>query len=363
MSDSEIYLRKVISKDINICFDWINEDEVKGKNLDSDAVVYDENIAWSEYMMNDINQIQYILMNKNEPIGHVLLSINGENAEIAYSITNVARRYSLGMMLIELVKEQVKSEYPFVQKLKGRVKQSNIVSLYCFQRNGFVDKNQLLECDLTKKNIAIQPKCEIHNWEYKLLFLTNNRNAISLFKWISERCDATLFSDRLSVEVLQEISPDIVISYNYNYLISQECIDAVHENIINMHISLLPWNRGSSPNIWSFIDGTPKGVTIHMLSAGLDEGDVLLQKELEFDISNETFETTYYKLNEAIVELFKNNWDIFCCGEFKKLRKCQTGNGTYHTIRDLEKLKAEVPFEWFDNIEEFLNRYKKVRRG
>ena len=29
-------------------------------------------------------------------------------------------------------------------------------------------------------------------------------------------------------------------------------------SFINMHISYLPWNRGFSPNIWSFIDNTPK---------------------------------------------------------------------------------------------------------
>ena len=127
---------------------------------------------------------------------------------------------------------------------------------------------------------------------------------------------------------------------------SQECIDAVHENIINMHISLLPWNRGFSPNIWSFIDDTPKGVTIHMLSADLDEGDILFQEEAFFDSEVETFQSTHTKLNEMIVRLFRKNWDMIISGEYKQYRKKQVGTGSYHTIADLKKLvELNVPLE------------------
>lgn len=151
----------------------------------------------------------------------------------------------------------------------------------------------------------------------------------------------------------------MVISYNYSYMISQECIDIVHENIINMHISLLPWNRGASPNIWSFIDNTPKGVTIHMLSAGLDAGDILFQEEVCFDPHIETFQTTHAKLNEMIVNLFKCNWQIIRSGQYKEARKKQVGNGSYHTSADLKRLKENIAFEWSDNINDFLLRYRE----
>lgn len=127
-----------------------------------------------------------------------------------------------------------------------------------------------------------------------------------------------------------------------------------------MHISLLPWNRGASPNIWSFIDNTPKGVTIHMLSAGLDEGDILFQEEVQFDPQVETLQTTHTKLNEMIADLFKRNWPIICSGQYKELRKKQKGNGSYHTTADLKRLKDNVIFEWSDNINDFLLRYRRI---
>lgn len=78
--------------------------------------------------------------------------------------------------------------------------------------------------------------------------------------------------------------------------------------IFNLHISLLPYNRGASPNFFSFIENTPKGVTIHQIDEGLDTGPILAQKELFFDESKETFASGYEKLILEIQMLFKENW-------------------------------------------------------
>lgn len=78
--------------------------------------------------------------------------------------------------------------------------------------------------------------------------------------------------------------------------------------IFNLHISLLPYNREASPNFFSFIENTPKGVTIHQIDEGLDTGPILAQKELFFDESKETFASSYEKLILEIQMLFKENW-------------------------------------------------------
>ncbi len=78
--------------------------------------------------------------------------------------------------------------------------------------------------------------------------------------------------------------------------------------IFNLHISLLPYNREASPNFFSSIENTPKGVTIHQIDEGLDTGPILAQKELFFDESKETFASSYEKLILEIQMLFKENW-------------------------------------------------------
>jgi len=37
----------------------------------------------------------------------------------------------------------------------------------------------------------------------------------------------------------------------------------------------------ADPNVWSFIEKTPKGVSIHYLDAGIDTGDIIAQKLVE----------------------------------------------------------------------------------
>ncbi|MBT2282001.1 hypothetical protein J7E78_00305 [Paenibacillus polymyxa] len=46
---------------------------------------------------------------------------------------------------------------------------------------------------------------------------------------------------------------------------------------INIHMGVSPYYRGNSCNFWAMYDGNPQlvGATIHMLSKGLDSGDML----------------------------------------------------------------------------------------
>lgn len=195
----------------------------------------------------------------------------------------------------------------------------------------------------------------------KVIFLTNNSNADGLYNWLKDRCTIEMHNEKLTLEFVKALSPDIIISYNYNYMISGEIIDYMNNNIINLHISYLPWNRGFSPNIWSFIDNSPKGITIHQIDAGLDKGKIIFQKECYFSPEKETFITTYDKLNNEIVELFKENWEAIKRGNYT-LYEAQ-GRGSYHSAQDLENLKAEIDFEWSDNIADFLQRYETLKKG
>lgn len=191
---------------------------------------------------------------------------------------------------------------------------------------------------------------------YRVLYLTNNENALGLYEWIKERCEAVCYSDPLKVDLLEEYKPNLIVSYNYKHIIKEDVIAYMQGKILNLHISYLPWNRGSSPNIWSFIDDTPKGVTIHQIAKGLDTGDVLYQKECKFVLQEETFTSSYEKLSKMIVELFQKNWDEIREGNYKLYP--QKGAGSYHVSKDLEAVKAVCPFSWSDNVADFLERYQ-----
>ncbi len=182
----------------------------------------------------------------------------------------------------------------------------------------------------------------------KILFLTNNENTQPLYQWILKRADCSLYSEPLDLSKLQIFHPDILISYNYKYLIPADVIDEMKGNALNLHVSYLPWNRGSSPNFWSFIDNTPKGVSIHKLAQKLDKGDIVFQKELIFDESRETFASTYDILQKEIMELFKANWETILSGDYTPI--VHQEKGSYHSNAQLEALRQKVSFSWDETI-------------
>ena len=187
-----------------------------------------------------------------------------------------------------------------------------------------------------------------------MLFLTNNRNSLDLYDWLMGNCVTSIqiYSNRITLEQIKEVNPQLIISYNYKYIISEDIIRYMKGNIVNLHISYLPWNRGSNPNLWSFIDNTPKGVTIHYIDSHLDTGNIIAQKELHFDIEKESFASTYKRLNDEIVELFKEYWDSIINRAVVGVR--QQEGGSYHNKKDFEELQKKIHFSWDDIIVDFL---------
>ena len=191
-----------------------------------------------------------------------------------------------------------------------------------------------------------------------ILFATNNENTEGLYRWLAEREEKVYrIENKLTAEMIKALEPSFVISFNYRHLIPEEVLELLPGRVINLHTSFLPYNRGSAPNFFSFLENTPKGVTIHRMDSGLDTGDILCQKELFFDEKKETFATTYDKLLEEMKTLFQENWQAIKDGSLMPVK--QVGEGTYHRMRELEAVRAQVPFTWNDRISDFKKRYQE----
>ena len=187
-----------------------------------------------------------------------------------------------------------------------------------------------------------------------VVILTNNRNSIRLFHWLEQRVPTQLYSDALALDMLEGCRPSLVVSYNYTHIVSEKILSFMEGNIINLHISYLPWNRGAYPNLWSFLEDTPKGVTIHRMAKGLDTGDILYQREMFFDETRETLASTYRKLNEEIMRLFQEHWTEIREGTYPITP--QQGKGSYHALKDMRELLRERKIDgldWNMNVKDF----------
>lgn len=158
--------------------------------------------------------------------------------------------------------------------------------------------------------------------------------------------------DPIDVMFLKSHSIDTLISFGYRHILKPDVLDYL-DWAINLHISYLPWNRGADPNLWSWIDDTPKGVTIHHIDEGIDTGDIICQRRIFFDIKKHTLKTTYNILQEEIVKLFKEFWSLN-----NESRTPQKGEGSFHLSR--EKIPIVLEKGW-DTPVEFLRR-RNVRK-
>ncbi len=147
---------------------------------------------------------------------------------------------------------------------------------------------------------------------------------------------------------------DLVVSYGYRHLINKSTIETSKVDIINLHISYLPWNRGAHPNFWSFFDSTPSGVSIHLVDAGIDTGPVLFQRYVNFEHDKLTFSQTYEQLIIEIESLFREKLNEIIGGVYTL--NPQRRKGSYHRVSDLP---AEF-LGWESNIKEEISRLDKL---
>ena len=141
----------------------------------------------------------------------------------------------------------------------------------------------------------------------------------------------------IDTEFLAKNSIHWAVSFGYRYIIKKLVIEYLGGKIINLHISLLPWNRGSDPNLWSFLEDTPKGVTIHYIDEGLDTGDIIAQKEVYFKNKDHTLGTTYNILKQEIIDLFKIEWPNIRQSKTKRIP--QGPGGSFHLMKDKKKFE------------------------
>ncbi len=151
------------------------------------------------------------------------------------------------------------------------------------------------------------------------------------------------------IETLKNIPADIYVTCAYGQILSQEILDIPPKGVLNIHASLLPKFRGSSPIQTAILSGESEtGITIMKTALTVDSGDILLQKKIKiesFDNAGTLFEKLSLLGSEAILEalnLIDNNKVQFkpqnhSGATFCKMLKKEDG-----------EIKFNVSFEEFD---------------
>ncbi len=105
---------------------------------------------------------------------------------------------------------------------------------------------------------------------------------------------------------LSELSLDVLITVYWPFLLKSTVFSKANKTV-NFHPALLPVNRGWYPHVHSIIDGSKIGVTLHSIEVDADTGPVWAQKEVIL-LPTDTAKVIYDRLQEEIIQLFKQNW-------------------------------------------------------
>ncbi len=109
-----------------------------------------------------------------------------------------------------------------------------------------------------------------------------------------------------NIKLITSYAPDVCWLFGWGEIITENLLEIPRIGWIGTHPTLLPKYRGGAPLVWPIIKGHEKtGVTFIWLNKGLDEGDILAQKEYSIE-ENDTAVEIYKKMIHNYLLILEN---------------------------------------------------------
>lgn len=149
---------------------------------------------------------------------------------------------------------------------------------------------------------------------------------------------------------IQDLAPDLIWVYSYSMILRNDVLSIPKFGGINIHGGLLPEYRGCSPTEWSIINREKIiGVTLHVISAGIDEGPII-----DRSITQLFIEDTWQSASDRIVlltdQLIEHNLKSILLGEWDSTQQLNE-KAQYHRRRYPE----DGRFQWESPVIEIYN--------
>jgi RimJ/RimL family protein N-acetyltransferase len=130
--------RKAQIEDIDIYFDWLNDETVRLNSFNSDVVNREQHEKWFFEKLNDIKYTFYIFQNiENINVGQVRINELDEiNAIIGLSISPLHRGFGYGSLMLKMACENYFIHHPN-HTINAYIKIENVASRKTFENAGF----------------------------------------------------------------------------------------------------------------------------------------------------------------------------------------------------------------------------------
>jgi methionyl-tRNA formyltransferase len=169
----------------------------------------------------------------------------------------------------------------------------------------------------------------------------------SVVQWAGERripvfCPEDV-NEKEWIQKIRGIGPDLIFSFYYRRMLSEDILDTARHGAYNLHGSLLPAYRGRAPVNWVLVNGEKiTGVTLHHMVRKADAGDIVGQREVAIDFAD-TALTLYEKLCDASRALLGELLPLIREGRAQRIRQ-DLAKGSYFGGR--KPRDGRIDWQW-----------------
>ncbi|MBI5530370.1 MAG: methionyl-tRNA formyltransferase [Candidatus Doudnabacteria bacterium] len=155
------------------------------------------------------------------------------------------------------------------------------------------------------------------------------------------------------LETLKSLGADIFVVVAYGKILPLELINLPQLKTVNVHFSLLPKYRGSSPIQAALLNGdTETGTTIFVLDELVDHGPIIAQKTAVVGISD-----NYFTLSDSLARMsagiINQTLADYASGKTTPLPQDESGVSLTKIIS-----KADGKINWQKNAWDIYNQYR-----
>ena len=155
------------------------------------------------------------------------------------------------------------------------------------------------------------------------------------------------------IKLAEKYKPELVVCKAFGEIVPKEFLEYPKYGCINIHFSLLPKYRGAVPIQKAILDGEKEtGISIILMSEGLDEGDILKIYEediLPTDTNLSLRERLVKKSSEVLGDILEE-WIL---GEITPIEQ-NNEDATYCWQKDISKENAQI--NWTSMTPEYIER-------
>jgi len=194
---------------------------------------------------------------------------------------------------------------------------SGINVLKTFSEDGKLLKKKLLKEKDQDINLQLEHLEKRNQYEKKYFqkYISQTQDLSKNFK-----CPSGFVSTIECLDELKKINPDLIIVYGSS-LIKGNIINEFKNKILNVHLGLSPYYRGSGTNYFPFVLNEPEyaGATFMFLDKGVDTGQIIHQFRPRI-LPDDTFHEIGTRLIKDMFKIYSQiivNYNIIESIEFK----------------------------------------------